>query len=53
MGEEQVTVTVRGWPTTVTVADPEAVTPFPSVTVNVSVFVPLDASVLVKLPVPL
>ncbi len=52
MGDEHVTVAVRGWPATVTDADPEALTPFPSVTLNVSVFVPLVDSVLVKVPTP-
>jgi len=53
IGEEHVTVATRGWPATVTVADPEAVAPFPSVTLNVSVFVPFVDSVLEKVPVPL
>jgi len=35
-----------------TVADPEAVTPLPSVTLKVSVLGPLVVSVLLKLPVP-
>jgi len=48
----QVTVTTSGVPATLTVADPDAVTALESVTLNVSVLVPLVASVLLKVPVP-
>ncbi len=41
-----------GWPPTVTVADPEALAELASVTVNDSVLVPLVASVLLRVPVP-
>src|SRR6266851_1241331 len=48
----QDTVTTSGCPATLTVAEPEAVTPLASVTLNVSVLVPFEFSVLLKLPVP-
>jgi len=48
----QVTVTTRGEPLTATVADPEALTAFESVTVKLSVFSPFELSVLLKVPVP-
>ncbi len=47
-----VTVTTSGWPPTLTVADPEALAEFASVTVNDSVFEPFVGSVLLKVPVP-
>jgi len=46
------TVTTSGWPATVTLAVAVAVTPFASVTLNVSVFVPLVLSVRLKSPIP-
>ena len=46
------TVTTRGWPPTLTVADPEALIVLESVTVNDSVFEPLVGSVLLIVPVP-
>jgi len=49
----QVTVTTSGWPPTVTVALPLAVTPFASVTLNDSVLTPLVGSVTLNVPVPL
>ena len=48
----QVAVTTRGWAATLTVAEPDAVTPLASVTLKVSVLVPLDGSVLLKVPIP-
>ncbi len=48
----QLTVTTIGFPETATVADPEALTAFASVTVKDSVFGPLVVSVLLKVPVP-
>ena len=41
-----------GWAATVTVAEPEAITPLPSVTLNVSVKLPFTDSVLDIVPVP-
>ena len=49
----QVTVTTSGWPPTVTVALPLAVTPFASVTLNDSVLTPFVGSVTLNVPVPL
>ncbi len=51
--ESQVTVTTRGWAPIATVAEPDAVTPLASVTLNVSVFDPFVASVRLKVPIPL
>ncbi len=48
----QETVTTNGLPWTLTVAEPDALTAFASVTVNDSVFVPLVGSVLLIVPVP-
>ena len=48
----QDTVTARGWAATVTLAVPEALTAFASVTVKDSVFAPLLVSVLLMVPVP-
>ena len=48
----KVTLADRGWPPTVTVAEPEALTALLSVTVKDSVFVPLVGSVLLMVPVP-
>jgi len=48
----QDTVTMRGWPPTVTVAEPEALTALLSVTVKDSVLVPFVVSVLDMVPVP-
>ena len=45
-------MTARGWAATVTLADPEALTAFASVTVKDSVFTPLLDSVLLMVPVP-
>jgi len=47
-----VTVTTRGCPATLTVADCETVTPLADVTLKVSVLVPLVGSVLLMVPVP-
>jgi len=47
-----VKLAVIGWPPTLTVAEPDALTVFASVTVNDSVFVPLVGSVLLRVPVP-
>ena len=47
-----VTLTTSGWPLTVTVADPDALALFASVTVKLSVFEPLEFSVLLMVPVP-
>jgi len=49
---EHDTVTMTGCATTLTLAVPVAVTPFASVTVNVSVLVPFAGSVLLIVPVP-
>jgi len=48
----QVAVTTRGWAATLTVAEADAVTPLASVTLNVSVLLPFEASVLLKVPAP-
>jgi len=48
----KVKLAVIGWAATLTVAEPEALTVFASVTVNVSVLEPLTASVRLKVPVP-
>jgi len=48
----QETVTTRGWAAMLTLAEPEALIVFESVTVNDSVFVPLVGSVRLKVPVP-
>ena len=50
--EGHVTVTTNGVPWTDTLADPDAVTVFASVTLNDSVLMPLVVSVIAKLPVP-
>jgi len=50
--ELQDTVTINGCGTTVTLAEPEAVTPFASVTLKDSVKVPFTGSVTLKVPVP-
>ena len=50
--EGQLTVTIKGWPATLTVAEPEALTPFASVTVKDSVLLPLEASVRLINPIP-
>ena len=47
-----VTVTTSGWGAIVTLAEPEAVIPLASVTLNVSVNVPLTGCVTLKVPVP-
>ena len=49
----QDTVTASGCAKMVTLADPEALAVLASVTVNDSVFVPFEASVLMNVPVPL
>ena len=48
----QDTVTTSGCAATLTVAEPEALAPLASITVNDSVFVPLVGSVLLNVPVP-
>jgi len=48
----KVKLAVIGWAATLTVAEPEALTVFASVTVNVSVLEPLTASVRLMVPVP-
>jgi len=48
----QETVTTSGWAATLTLADPEALAEFASVTVNDSVFDPFVGSVLLMAPVP-
>ena len=47
-----VAVTTRGCAATLTLADPDALIPFASITVKDSVLVPLTASVLLNVPVP-
>jgi len=46
------TVTTKGCAATLTVAEPDALAAFASVTVNDSVLVPLVGSVLLNVPVP-
>ncbi len=46
------TVTTSGWASTLTLADPDALTVLVSVTVNDSVFVPFVGSVRLMVPVP-
>jgi len=50
---EHETLMRRGCAVTLTVAVPDAVTPFASITVNVSTMEPLTGAVLLMVPVPL